>query len=60
MKVIVHKDITLEFYSVNIKRLDKELEKLSSICVILEDVLSFVAAAGDVVDSVGILDSEWP
>lgn len=58
MEVIVHKNITMEFYCVNIKRLDKELEELPAICIVLEDVLPLVAAAGDVVDSIWILDSE--
>ena len=58
MKVIIHKDITMEFYSVNIKRLNKVLEELPPICIVLEDVLPFIATAGDVVDGIWILDSE--
>jgi hypothetical protein len=58
MEVIVHKDITMEFYSVNIKGLYKELEELLSICIVLKDVLPLVSATGDVVDSIWILDSE--
>jgi hypothetical protein len=59
MKVIVHKDITMEFYSVNIERLDEKLEELSPICIVLEDVLPFVSTAGDMVNSIGVLDSKW-
>ncbi|MFZ3090064.1 MAG: hypothetical protein WA240_05495 [Nitrospirota bacterium] len=48
VKVIVHEYVTMEFYSVNIKRLGEELEELTPICVVLKDVLPFVSAAGDV------------
>jgi hypothetical protein len=58
MKVIVHKDITIEFYSVNIERLDEKLEELPPVCIVLEDILPFVSATGDVVDSIWVLDSK--
>ena len=58
MEVIVHKDITIEFYSINVKGLYKELQELPPICIVLEDDLPLVSATGDVVDSVGIFDSE--
>ena len=60
VKMVVHKDIRVEFNSIDIQRLSEYLEKARSISVILEDYLPFVSATSDMVDCIRVLDSKRP
>jgi hypothetical protein len=55
MKMVVHQDIAVEFYGINIHGLDKSLQKGFSIDVVPEDGLLFIATAGDVIYGIRIL-----
>ncbi len=55
MKMVVHKNVRVQLYGIDIERLSKHLEKSTSIGVILVNCLPFVSATGDVVDSIRIL-----
>jgi hypothetical protein len=58
MKMVGHKDVTVEFDCVDINGLDENLQKPSSIIVVLKDVLTFVAPACNVIHCSGILDAK--
>ena len=60
MKMVAHEDISMQFHVVNLEVLDKGQKESSPISVVSENVLSFVPTAGDMINSIGILDSEWP
>jgi hypothetical protein len=57
MKMVGHQDIAVELNAVDVERLVQKLKKAAAVGVIPVDVLFFVAAAGNVINGIGILDA---
>ncbi len=55
MKMVVHQDIAVEFYGIDVHGLDEFLKKGFSIDVVPKDGFLFIATAGDVIYGIEIL-----
>jgi len=55
--MVGHQDIAVKLDSVDVERLVQKLKKTASVGIIPVDVLLFVAAAGNVIDGIGVLDA---
>lgn len=60
VKMVYHEDIGVQLDGIDVQGLSEYLEKTSSISIVFEDCLPFIPTTGDVVDSVGVLDSKRP
>ncbi len=58
VEVVRHEDVAMQFDGVDIEGLVQHEKEAASICVIPKDVFLFIAAARDVVNSIGILYAE--
>jgi hypothetical protein len=58
MEVIRHQDVRIQGDLIGLSRRLEQREELMSVLLIDEDALSFIAPAGDVVDSAGKLHSQ--
>jgi hypothetical protein len=56
--MVVHQDITVEFDGIKIEGLVQKPDEAFPVCVIPVEALAFIAAAGNVVNGIGILDAE--
>ena len=57
MEMVGHQNVAVEFDGIDVDRLIEQLQEAASIRVIPINVLFFIAAAGDVIYSVGVLDA---
>ena len=56
MEMVAHEDVAVKRHGITVEGLAEYLEESTTIGVVLEYVLPFVASAGDVVKSSGILE----
>jgi len=60
MEMVVHENIGVEFYGIDVQGLEEDAEKRFPVFFTLKDVFSFISPARYVVHRARILDTQWP
>jgi len=58
MEMVGHQNVAVEFDGIDVDGLIEKLQEAAAIRVIAIDVFLFIAAAGNVINGVGVLDAK--